>query len=46
VTRVSLGAQSFDARQLERLGRIHSADETRRAAEELHAAASRTSTST
>jgi putative oxygen-independent coproporphyrinogen III oxidase len=39
VTRVSLGAQSFDARQLQRLGRIHSADETRRAAEELHAAA-------
>jgi putative oxygen-independent coproporphyrinogen III oxidase len=38
VTRVSLGAQSFDQRQLERLGRIHSADETRRAAEELHAA--------
>jgi oxygen-independent coproporphyrinogen-3 oxidase len=38
VTRVSLGAQSFDARQLEKLGRIHSADETRRAAEELHAA--------
>ncbi|HEX6398778.1 MAG TPA: radical SAM family heme chaperone HemW [Steroidobacteraceae bacterium] len=38
VTRVSLGAQSFDARQLERLGRIHSADETRVAAEELHAA--------
>ena len=38
VTRVSLGAQSFDARQLELLGRIHSADETRRAAEELHAA--------
>jgi putative oxygen-independent coproporphyrinogen III oxidase len=38
VTRVSLGAQSFDARQLKRLGRIHSADETRRAAEELHAA--------
>ena len=38
VTRVSLGAQSFDTRQLERLGRIHSADETRRAAEELHAA--------
>ena len=38
ITRVSLGAQSFDARQLERLGRIHSADETRRAAEELHAA--------
>ena len=38
VTRVSLGAQSFDARQLKVLGRIHSADETRRAAEELHAA--------
>jgi oxygen-independent coproporphyrinogen-3 oxidase len=37
ITRVSLGAQSFDARQLARLGRIHSADETRRAAEELHA---------
>jgi len=38
VTRVSLGAQSFDARQLKLLGRIHSAGETRRAAEELHAA--------
>ena len=38
ITRVSLGAQSFDAGQLKRLGRIHSADETRRAAEELHAA--------
>jgi len=38
ITRVSLGAQSFDARQLEKLGRIHSADETRRAAQELHAA--------
>jgi putative oxygen-independent coproporphyrinogen III oxidase len=38
VTRVSLGAQSFDAKQLKTLGRIHSADETRRAAEELHAA--------
>jgi oxygen-independent coproporphyrinogen-3 oxidase len=38
VTRVSLGAQSFDADQLKTLGRIHSADETRRAAEELHAA--------
>jgi len=38
ITRVSLGAQSFDERQLKRLGRIHSADETRRAAEELHAA--------
>ena len=38
ITRVSLGAQSFDAAQLKTLGRIHSADETRRAAEELHAA--------
>src|SRR5690349_9195822 len=38
ITRVSLGAQSFDAKQLARLGRIHSADETRIAAEELHAA--------
>jgi putative oxygen-independent coproporphyrinogen III oxidase len=38
VNRVSLGAQSFDARQLERLGRIHSPAETVRAAEELHAA--------
>ena len=38
ITRVSLGAQSFDPRQLKTLGRIHSADETRLAAEELHAA--------
>ena len=38
VNRVSLGAQSFDARQLETLGRIHSPAETTRAAEELHAA--------
>jgi putative oxygen-independent coproporphyrinogen III oxidase len=38
VTRVSLGAQSFDAETLRALGRIHSAAETRRAAEELHAA--------
>lgn len=38
VTRVSLGAQTFDARRLALLGRIHSAEETRRAAEELHAA--------
>ena len=36
LTRVSLGAQSFDPRRLEVLGRIHSPDETRRAAEELH----------
>src|SRR5579862_6040622 len=38
VTRVSLGAQSFDAKILAALGRIHSPDETRRAAGELHAA--------
>jgi len=38
VTRVSLGAQSFAPEALAALGRIHSADETRRAAEELHAA--------
>ena len=38
VNRVSLGAQSFDAATLKILGRIHSPDETRRAAEELHAA--------
>lgn len=33
VTRVSLGIQSFDARQLATLGRIHDAAEARRAAE-------------
>jgi oxygen-independent coproporphyrinogen-3 oxidase len=38
ITRVSLGAQSFDPEQLERLGRIHSAADTQRAVEELHAA--------
>jgi len=38
VTRVSLGAQSFSARALAALGRIHSPHETRRAAHELHAA--------
>src|SRR5215469_3513015 len=38
ITRVSLGAQSFDDQQLRGLGRIHSSDETRHAAEELHAA--------
>ena len=36
--RVSLGAQSFDADALRELGRIHSPDETRVAAAELHAA--------
>jgi len=38
VTRVSLGAQSFEASALHALGRIHSPAETRRAAAELHAA--------
>jgi len=38
VTRISLGAQSFDPATLKALGRIHSPAETRRAAEELHAA--------
>ena len=38
INRVSLGAQSFDDARLVALGRIHSADETRRAAAELHAA--------
>jgi putative oxygen-independent coproporphyrinogen III oxidase len=38
VNRVSLGGQSFDARQLKTLGRIHSPVETERAAAELHAA--------
>jgi len=38
VNRVSLGAQTFDSRRLRALGRIHSPDETRRAAAELHAA--------
>jgi oxygen-independent coproporphyrinogen-3 oxidase len=39
INRVSLGAQSFSDAQLRVLGRIHAADDTRRAAEELHAAA-------
>ncbi|MGH8294974.1 MAG: radical SAM family heme chaperone HemW [Steroidobacteraceae bacterium] len=38
ITRVSLGAQSFDDARLAALGRIHCAAETRRAAAELHAA--------
>jgi oxygen-independent coproporphyrinogen-3 oxidase len=38
VNRVSLGAQSFDEKTLGALGRIHSPAETRRAAQELHAA--------
>jgi putative oxygen-independent coproporphyrinogen III oxidase len=38
VSRVSLGAQSFDQARLTSLGRIHSPAETRSAAAELHAA--------
>lgn len=38
INRVSLGVQSFDDAQLKRLGRIHSSNEARIAAEELHAA--------
>jgi putative oxygen-independent coproporphyrinogen III oxidase len=38
INRVSLGAQSFDANALKVLGRIHSADDTHRAVEELVAA--------
>lgn len=38
INRVSLGAQSFDDARLAALGRIHCAEETRRAAAELHAA--------
>jgi putative oxygen-independent coproporphyrinogen III oxidase len=38
VNRISLGAQSFDDARLAALGRIHCADETRRAVAELHAA--------
>jgi putative oxygen-independent coproporphyrinogen III oxidase len=38
ITRVSLGAQSFSPAALQRLGRIHSADDTHRAVQELRAA--------
>jgi putative oxygen-independent coproporphyrinogen III oxidase len=38
INRVSLGAQSFSEAALRRLGRIHSADDTHRAVEELRAA--------
>jgi putative oxygen-independent coproporphyrinogen III oxidase len=38
INRVSLGAQTFDAHALQRLGRIHSADDTHRAVAELRAA--------
>jgi putative oxygen-independent coproporphyrinogen III oxidase len=37
INRVSLGAQSFSPRALERLGRIHRVEDTQRAAAELHA---------
>ena len=38
VNRVSLGAQTFSAAALERLGRIHTADDTHRAVQELREA--------
>ena len=38
INRVSLGAQSFASAALQRLGRIHSAEDTHRAVEELRAA--------
>jgi len=38
INRVSLGAQSFSPRALERLGRIHTPDDTLRAVDELRAA--------
>jgi oxygen-independent coproporphyrinogen-3 oxidase len=38
INRVSLGAQSFSAESLRLLGRIHSAEDTRRAVRELRAA--------
>ena len=38
ITRLSIGVQSFNARQLQALGRIHSVDEALRAAQEAHAA--------
>ncbi|MFI4867946.1 MAG: radical SAM family heme chaperone HemW [Steroidobacterales bacterium] len=38
ITRVSLGAQSFDPEQLQRLGRIHTAGDSARAVGELRAA--------
>jgi putative oxygen-independent coproporphyrinogen III oxidase len=38
INRVSLGAQSFSEAALQRLGRIHSADDTHRAVAELRAA--------
>jgi oxygen-independent coproporphyrinogen-3 oxidase len=38
INRVSLGAQTFSAAALERLGRIHSSDDTHRAVDELRSA--------
>ncbi len=37
ITRLSIGVQSFNAEHLNRLGRIHTADEAVRAADEAHA---------
>jgi putative oxygen-independent coproporphyrinogen III oxidase len=37
INRVSLGAQSFDPKALQALGRIHKVEDVHRAAEELHA---------
>ncbi|HEY4126665.1 MAG TPA: radical SAM family heme chaperone HemW [Gammaproteobacteria bacterium] len=38
VTRLSIGVQSFDAKKLDVLGRIHSSHEAKHAAEQAHAA--------
>ena len=38
ITRLSIGVQSFDAKKLQVLGRIHSSEEAMRAADEAHAA--------
>ncbi|HET6654883.1 MAG TPA: radical SAM protein, partial [Gammaproteobacteria bacterium] len=38
INRLSLGAQTFDAAALKRLGRIHGPDEIERAVDEAHAA--------
>lgn len=38
ITRLSIGVQSFNGGHLQRLGRIHDADDARRAAHEAHAA--------
>ena len=38
INRISLGAQSFDSTMLDVLGRIHTAEETERAAQRIHSA--------